>query len=76
MSKHPTAAELLWPKRTPKKHTHVTKDGIKIEYTVGSPGQETPEEILNRCALRLGCEPRQVYDKLLALLKKRKDSPE
>lgn len=37
-----------------------------------SPRGETPEEILNRLAARLNCEPRQVADRVLGMLEDRK----
>jgi len=33
---------------------------------------ETPEQILDRLAKELGCEPRQVCDRVIAMLEERK----
>ncbi len=37
-----------------------------------SPRGETPEQILERLAARLNCEPRQVADRVLRMLEERK----
>lgn len=37
-----------------------------------SPRGETPEQILNRLAARLNCEPRQVADRVIRMLEERK----
>lgn len=36
-----------------------------------SPRGETPEQILNRLAARLNCEPRQVADRVIRILEER-----
>ena len=43
-------------------------------YTVPlSPRGETPEQILNRLAARLNCEPRQVADRVIRMLEERQN---
>lgn len=38
-----------------------------------SPRGETPEQILNRLAARLNCEPRQVCDRVIRILEERQN---
>ena len=38
-----------------------------------SPRGETPEQILNRLAARLNCEPRQVTDRVIRMLEERQN---
>lgn len=46
---------------------------LDFEWPPVSPRTgETPQEILDRLALELGCEPRQVCDRVIAILEERR----
>ncbi len=48
-----------------------TRIGVRPKPLPLSPRGETPEQILNRLAARLNCEPRQVADRVLRILEER-----
>jgi hypothetical protein len=60
----------LYPMKQAKPE-HLYDDGMVLARSPRTG--ETPEQILDRLAKELNCEPRQVCDRVIAMLKERKN---